>query len=132
MKMGKKLFFGFILMLSSLTFADSDHIEFPEWTYWTEIAEHMMMLGIAVIAIILLLNCYKNQKIKNPIKFAMIGFGIFAFGEFSTIFHHFLVYPFGVWNAIINHGLLLIAIAVILYGFLELLKEKQKKTNSSA
>ena len=121
--MRKILFLGFILILSSLTFADSDHIEFPEWTYWAEIAEHTAMLGIAVIAIIFLLNYYKNQKYKNQIKIAIVGFGIFAFGELSTTLHHFLLYPFGVWNAIVNHGLLLIAIAIIVYALAGLLKE---------
>lgn len=113
-----KRFFAVLLLLAGAqaAFADSDGHAFPVWTYWVEIGEHAAMFLIALTIVAYLLK-------KGPdMKLALWGFGIFALAEFLTILHHFLVYPFGVWNAIVNHGLLLVALALVSYSFARVLK----------
>lgn len=113
----------FLSLIIPIGLADSDHIAFPEWTYWVEIFEHSGILIVSLVAVAFLFSKYEN---KGWVKFAIAGFGIFAFSEILTILHHFLIYPFGVWNAIANHGLSLIGLAVIFYS-LTMLREKPLK-----
>lgn len=101
-------------------FADSDEPAFPVWTYWVEIVEHAVIFLVSATTAAYLV--YRRKKAST--KIAAAGFGILAIGELLTILHHFLAYPFGVWNAIVNHALLLAAVSTIAYALARSLKEK--------
>ena len=102
----------------------NDNIIFPSWTYYGEIIEHSIIIIISIIAIYLLINKYrKNVKKEEAIKLSIIAFAIIALSQLLTNLHHFLVYPFGVWNAIIHHGLLLVGIILIVFSYIKLLEK---------
>ena len=113
-----------ILLAAPAAFADSGEgsahsedgteIVFPVWTYWVEIFEHLAMLAISIAAIFLL-GLKKSKRFKEA-RIAIAGLAILALSEFLTTLHHFLFYPFGAWNSIINHGLLAAGIALIAFA----------------
>lgn len=99
-------------------------IRFPVWTYYAEIILHVLSLAVAAFAVILIYTkLYKTHgHIKKVLDFAWWGFILLAFGELLTTLHHFLFYPFGIFNAIINHTLTLTGIGLIVYAFFILRK----------
>ena len=104
-------------------FGDSDNIHlfhmgkltFPVWTYWAEIAEHFAAVLAVAIGLFLL---YFNSAIK---KISLIGYGLIfiLISEVLTLFHHFLIFPLGIFNAVFNHGLLLIGFALLVLGLVK-------------
>lgn len=103
-----------LLLLAPIAMADeAAPPAFPAWTYWVEIFEHLAMFLVAAVATAVLLSRKKRAG------YAAFGFGVLALAELLTILHHFLVYPFGVWNAIFNHSLLLVAVASLAYSFVK-------------
>lgn len=106
-------------------------ISFPAWTYYAEIILHFVSLLVAVGAVLLIY--YELRKshghIRKTLDYALLGFSLIAFGELMTTLHHFLIYPFGVLNAIINHGLLLIGLLCLVYAFF-VLKDKKSGRRS--
>lgn len=100
---------------------------FPEWTYYAEIVEHSAMVIIAIIAILFLIRPYReHENAKQGILWLMIGLGIFALSQLLTNLHHFLIFPFGVLNAVVHHGLLLVSIVIITIALFKLLKGMKK------
>jgi len=111
--------FLFLLLLLPAVFAHSDEgVVFPAWTYWVEIVEHAATFAISISVIAFLLY----RKAGN--RFLVAGFGLFALAEFLTILHHFLIYPFGIWDSIVNHGLLLLAVGAVARSVLLLAEKK--------
>lgn len=103
-----------LLLLAPFAMAhENEPVVFPAWTYWVEIFEHLAMLAVSAFAAAVLLGRRKRDS------HAVFGFAVFAFAELLTILHHFLLYPFGVWNAIVNHSLLLVATASLAYSFVK-------------
>jgi len=105
---------------------DGQPLVFPQWTYYAEIVEHSAITIISVLAIFLLIKPYRTKTgaEKQGILWFMAGMAIIAISQLLTTLHHFLTFPFGIWNAIIHHGLLSISIAVIILAFFKLLKNK--------
>lgn len=130
------LIFLFIFTLANfgLVSANGEHsheeqsLIFPAWTYYAEIAEHSLMIIIGVVAILFLSKPYKIYKgeVKQGILWMIMGLTIFIFAQLLTNLHHFLVYPFGIWNAIIHHGLYVMSIAIIIMALFKVLKGVKK------
>ena len=55
------------------------------------------------------------------------GFLFIGIGELLTLLHHFLIYPLGVFNAVFNHGLLLVGVVFLAIGFVKLIKYEEGK-----
>lgn len=113
-----------LLVFATTISADSDNdgrVVFPVWTYYAEIVEHSLM---AVIAIVVIVQIADYKKPKNAVKYGLAGFAVFFLAEILTIMHHYLIYIFGIYTAIIHHGLLLVSIALISYAFVSSLKKK--------
>lgn len=89
----------------------------PIWTYYVEIFEHIVAALVAGGAAALL-YAYHGRKHDEEHRLAALGFAIIFIGEALTTAHHFLLKPFGVWNAIVNHALLLLGLAVLAYALL--------------
>lgn len=109
-------------------------LSFPAWTYYAEIILHFLSLLVAVGAVLLIY--YELRKshghIRRTLDFALLGFSLIAFGELMTTLHHFLIYPFGVLNAIINHGLLLLGLISLVCAFFILRDKKDDKGGKRA
>ncbi len=107
------------------THLDEDQsLVFPEWTYYAETIEHGAMLIIAIITILLLIKPYRKHEneVKESILWLIIGLVMLALSQLLTNLHHFLIFPFGIWNAIIHHGLLMVSVVVMIIAFFKLLK----------
>ena len=113
------------MMQSDLNMMHYGTIKFPTWTYYVEIVLHMLSLAVAAFAVILIYTkLYKTHgHIKRVLDFAWWGFLLLATGELLTTLHHFLFYPFGIFNAIINHTLTLTGIGLIVYALFILRKQ---------
>ncbi len=116
------------LFNTDLVIADdgSAHVKrlvFPAWTYYAEIVEHSLMIIIAFVAILLLIKPYKKfeAKTKEGILLMIVGLSIFIFAQILTNLHHFLIFPFGIWNAIFHHGLYVISLITIIIAFFKTL-----------
>ncbi len=116
-------FFNLITIISAN--GDLPHsVVFPEWTYWAEIIEHSILVIIPLIAVFLLIKPYKTkQNARTGIKWAIAGLIILVVSQALTNLHHFLFYPFGIWNAIIHHGLLVVAVILMIYGFFRVIRQ---------
>ena len=102
---------------------DSSHdgvVLFPAWTYYVEIVEHVLM---AVIAFYVLVQLFEGGKQVKVVKAGLAGFALFLIAEILTILHHFMIYTFGIYTAIVHHGLLLISAGLIAYAFIESAKK---------
>lgn len=109
-------------------------LKFPAWTYYAEIIIHFASLLVAVGAVLLIY--YELRKshghLRRTLDYALLGFSLIAFGELMTTLHHFLIYPFGVLNAIINHGLLLLGLIFLVYAFFVLRDKEDDKGGKRA
>ncbi len=131
MKMTTLIFLLSLILLNvNFVFAnDGDahggRLVFPAWTYYAEIVEHSLMIIISIAAILLLINPYKtySNEAKDGILWMIIGLGIFIFAQLITNLHHFLIFPFGIWNAVIHHGLYVISIIVIIAAFFKAIEK---------
>ena len=94
-------------------------IAFPIWTYYAEIALHVLTLIASIaVAFFIRFNLYKSQKhSKGALRFAFFGFLFIAAGELLTTIHHFLISPFGIYDSIANHFLLLIGLVLLVLSF---------------
>lgn len=120
------LAFVVFTLLPSLIVADENGgLNFPTWTYYAEIVEHSAIAIVAVLAIFMHVPFYKTFKGKiNLLNYAVIGWVILVASQIVVIFQHFLIYLFGIFTAIVDHGLLLISVVVLLYAYIKLLKAK--------
>lgn len=127
--MGKLFSAGLItlLLLTGTALAHEDDNSLPAWTYWTEIAEHtaMSLIAIGGIAYLSLAHKKLGANIRPKVNSMILGLSIFAISQILTDMQHFLIYPFGVWSGIVNHGFLLAAAAVMIYSYIGLLKGKR-------
>lgn len=128
------LFFVFILANAELVSSNgedtSEHgFTLPVWTYYVEIVEHTLMIIVGIAGILLLIKPYKTHKNekKQGILWMILGLIIFVFSQLLTNLHHFLFFPFGIWNAIIHHGLYLVSIVIIILAFFKILAEDKSK-----
>src|SRR3989344_7711131 len=116
----------FVILLTGIALADEGHgMEFPVWTYYAEIVEHLIIFAFSSIAIIFHYKFYK--KYGRNIIYAIAGWAIIAIGEALTTAHHFLFYPFGEINAIVNHGLLLAGLFILAFAYIKILGEEKSK-----
>lgn len=94
-------------------------LSFPVWTYYAEIVEHVLLFTIAVAGVWLIYyKLYKSHEhLKEVLDYVLWGFALLGLGELLTTLHHFLIYPFGIFNAVINHGLVLVGIGLLIYSF---------------
>ncbi|MEK6916844.1 MAG: hypothetical protein AABW92_03800, partial [Nanoarchaeota archaeon] len=100
---------------------DGPHgVVFPVWTYYAEIVEHSLMMVVGIVGIALL---WKHKKRKGVIEM-IIGLALLVVAQLITNLHHFLIYPFGILNAIIHHGLYLVSIILIILSFNKILNKK--------
>ncbi|MBR9699329.1 hypothetical protein GOV09_02645 [Candidatus Woesearchaeota archaeon] len=102
-----------------MSFFHYGSLSFPAWTYYAEIIIHIGSLIVAISAALLMQN--KLAK-SDQRKYAVIGLSIIAVAELLTVLHHFLILPFGILNAVINHILLLIGLVLIAYSMLHHVK----------
>ena len=114
----------FFVLLTGIALADEE-AGFPVWTYYAEIVEHVIIFIFAAISVVFHQKFYKKYG-KNII-YAMTGWAIIALGEALTIAHHFLFYPFGEINAIMNHALLLVGLFVLAFAYIKILGEGKSK-----
>lgn len=105
----------------------SDKVVFPAWTYYAEIVEHSLMAIIGIVAIIFLINPYKKSKgdMRKGIIWMIMGLLVFIFAQILTNFQHYLIYPFGIWTAIMHHGAYLASTTIILLAFFKVLGSKE-------
>jgi len=96
----------------------------PVWVYYVEIVEHTLMMLIGLVAVWFLVKAYKKHEniTKQGVFWMIVGLVIFILGQLLTNLHHFLISPFGVWTAIVHHGLYAISILVIIVAFFKLLR----------
>lgn len=102
--------------VDSMHFMHYGSLTFPVWTYWVEILEHSGMIVVGIIILIILFNHYSssaNKTKRKNIAYALWGFGLWTLGEILTQSHHFLFFPFGIFNAVVTHGLTLAGIILI-------------------
>ena len=94
-------------------------LQFPTWTYYAEIFEHLLSFLVALgIALFIRLKLYESQKhAMGALRFAFFGFMVIATGEFLTTLHHFLIYPFGIYDSIANHFLFLAGLVLLAFSF---------------
>ena len=116
-----------IILFSSTVLAngEDDHSIFPQWTYYGEIVEHTLLIIITFLAIILLIKPSKTEEKKKKLSISLmiIGLATVLLSQFLTDLHHFLIYPFGMWNAIVHHGFLVIGVALMIYSYFVLLNK---------
>lgn len=126
------LIFALILILINIALVsangahtDEEGTVFPAWTYYVEILEHSLMAIIGIIAIMFLVKSYTVYKYetKEGINLMIIGLIIFIVAQILTNLQHFLILPFGIFTAILHHGLLLVSIAVILIAIFKILEK---------
>ena len=99
-------------------------IQFPAWTYYVEIVQHILSIAAAVAGVVIIYSrLYKTHgHLKKVLDYAVWGFLILGIGELLTTLHHFLFHPFGIMNAIINHLMVLVGLGLIVYSFFILRK----------
>lgn len=117
-----------LLFGTNAAYADEGHgMEFPAWTYWVEVAEHAAMTVAAIGAMLYLLPVRKSAGKKMKIKIDTMIFGLIllALSQIVTDMQHLLIYPFGIWTAIAGHGILLAAVAVMIYAYIGLLNGRK-------
>ena len=97
-------------------------ISFPVWTYYAEIVQHISMVVIALIAIVAIyLSLSKKVELrKQDLQLALWGFIILGAGELMTTLHHYLIHPFGIYNAVVNHLLLLVGLLLLALVFIQI------------
>jgi len=121
----KKIFYSIISLLftkSVLADSGSHSITFPVWTYYVEIVEHSLIILVSLIAVILLFKKI-NSKNRNSVYLMSSGLVALIIAQFITNLHHFLIYPFGIWNAVIHHGLYFISIVLMIMAFFKTIKK---------
>lgn len=114
----------------SMHFMHYGSLTFPVWTYWAEILEHSGMIIAGIIVFIVLLNHYSSSADKTKrknIAYALWGFGLWTLGEILTQSHHFLFFPFGIFNAVVTHGLTLAGIILIIISIAKICSSNQIK-----
>ena len=111
----------------SFHFLHMGKLVFPVWTYWAEIIEHSLILLTILIGLIWAYSKY--SKPNEEIKLGLVEFGFITIiiSETFTLLHHFLIFPFGIFNAVFHHGLLFVGILLLVCGFLKLIKEDREK-----
>jgi hypothetical protein len=122
-----------ILLVKNIGFvsANGEHIPeeqsvvFPVWTYYAEIFEHGAITIIAIIAMLFLIKEYSKRVMdtKQGILWMIIGLVVLIFSQLLTNLHHYSIFVFGTWNAIVHHGLLTISIIIMLIAFFKILKD---------
>jgi len=113
--------------VDSMHFMHYGKLIFPVWTYWVEILEHSGMIIAGIIVFIILFNHYSSSadKIKRKnIAYALWGFGLWTLGEILTQSHHFLFFPFGIFNAVVTHGLTLTGIILVIISMTKIWSSK--------
>ena len=122
--MSKQLLFGLLfLALSGTVLAQEqvtgvdERVTFPAWTYWAEIYEHSAMLLIA------LAGAYAFRKHA----LTMSGWLVIALSQVLTNLQHLMILYAGAWTAIIHHGVLLVGLALVLYGTVEHYNSRKAK-----
>lgn len=91
---------------------------FPVWTYYLEIVEHSVMVIISVVGMYSFYRMYVTKR-QSVILGLLWGLGLFGFGQLLTTLQHFLLFPFGIWTAIINHGFLLVGVGIFVKSLLQ-------------
>ena len=102
---------------------------FPVWTYYAEIIEHFAMFVVIAVVLYTIYETFSKFHIqkKKIFGFFVWGFLSIGLGELLTLLHHFLIYPLGIFNAVFNHGLLLIGIIFLGIGFVRLVRYEESK-----
>ena len=93
---------------------------FPVWVYWSEIIEHLAIILTVSIGLFICYSKYSKSGKKMVFGLFEWGFVVILISEIFTFFHHFLIYPFGIFNAIVHHGLLFLGILLLVLGLLEI------------
>lgn len=101
-------------IFASANGSNEEGVIFPVWTYYAEIVEHGLIISIAIFVLYRILT--RTRKKTGVTNHLILGFIALAIGESLTIMHHFLIYPFGIYNAIVHHGLLLVSIVFISFS----------------
>lgn len=103
---------------------DETGVSFPAWTYYAEIAEHSLIIIASAIAMLFLVRPYRarRKEERQGILMMMTGLAILLISQLLTNLHHFSVFLFGIWNAIIHHGLLSASVVIMITAFF---KEKK-------
>ncbi len=86
---------------------------FPAWTYYAEIVEHSALIIAAIIGIALLL-----ARKEKRMSLMIAGLVVIIASQVLVNLHHFLIYPFGEWNAIVHHGLLVAGLILMISAYL--------------
>ncbi len=55
----------------------------------------------------------------------LIGLFTLFLSQLLTNHHHFIIYPLGIWNAIVHHGLLVVAVAIMIYAYFTKLGDEE-------
>jgi len=115
--------------VDSMHFMHMGTLKFPIWSYYVEIIEHLVMFVVVAIALYSIYSAFSKFHIekKEILGFFVKGFLFIGIGELLTLLHHFLFYPLGIFNAVFNHGLLLVGIAFLAVGLVKLIKYEENK-----
>jgi len=108
----------------SMHFFHTGKLVFPVWTYWAEIVEHFAIVLAVAIGLIL---AYAKLRANEKHSLFLTGFILILVSETFTLLHHFLVFPFGIFNAVFHHGLLFTGILFLVLGIIKLAKEDEKR-----
>ncbi len=109
----------------NLDFMHYGSLTFPVWTYWVEILEHLGMITVGIAVFIILLNRYSSsveEKERKNLAYALWGFGTWTLGEILTQSHHFLFFPFGIFNGIATHGLTLVGVILVAISIVKIMR----------
>lgn len=127
--------FLLVILGSHAAYANGSHddasphtgaMAFPEWTYYAEIVEHTALIILPIAAIALFAAAHRKNKMHGkPITWMAAGLAILIAGQIIVNMQHFLIFPFGIFTAIVHHGLVAAGVIVMIAAFYMLLKEKQ-------
>lgn len=97
---------------------------FPVWTYYAEIFEHSVIMITGIAAILLLIRPHRKSRggKKQGILWMIAGLAILTLSQLLTNLHHFSFFLFGIWNAVIHHGLLAASIIIIVVAYFKMIK----------
>lgn len=93
-------------------------LTFPQWTYWGEIIEHSLLLLIA-LAVTLLLIIVSQKRPEMDLRFPIFGWGLVSLSQILVNLQHLLIFPLGIYTALVHHGLLVAGLTLIAWTILK-------------